>query len=168
MPKQSPKGPQWRERRQHSINANQNHVDRPCDAQETCSKLAVEDSGRLWRFSHVHSELWFWLLRRALMELQKKEDKPLYPCYIMERIVLETVFFCLVFFRTTCRLSFIFGLHLFVGGMQCYCAVLEYTEKVRGRQTMKIHSFLYCICKQDVGPHHSDQRRFECAYSTSS
>jgi len=93
----------------------------------------------------------------------KKAGKPLYPRYIKERIVLETVFFCLVFLPPTCRHTFIFGLHLFVCSMQCYCAVLDYASKSK-RETDKENSFNFVLrlcSKQDAGPHHLDPRRFE-------
>lgn len=135
--KGSPNSPQWRERRQHPITANQ----KPWPPVRR-SKLAEADSGRLWRFSS------FWVMLLALGEsfdrVTKKAGKPLYPRYIKERIVLETVFFCLVFLQPTCRHTFIFGLHLFVGSMQCYCSVLDYARKSK-RETDKENSFNFVL-----------------------
>lgn len=84
-------------------------------------------------------------LGKSFDRVTKKAGKPLYPRYIKERIVLETVFFYLVFLQPTCRHTFIFGLHLFVGSMQCYCAVLDYARKSK-RETDKENSFIqFCI-----------------------
>ncbi len=49
-------------------------LDRLWDLHKTCIKLAEADSGCLWRLIYIHSE--FWLLRKALIELQKRLANP--------------------------------------------------------------------------------------------
>lgn len=83
-------------------------------------------------------------LEESSDRVTRKAGKPLYPRYTKERIVLETVFLCLVFFQPTCRRSFIFGLHLFVGSMQCDCAVLDYARKSK-RETDNENSFNFVL-----------------------
>lgn len=169
--KGSPNSQQWLKRRQHPIN-----LDRPWDAHKTCRKLAEADSGRLWRFSYVHSELCFWLLRKALIELQERQANPYTRATLRRGLFWRLYSYVWSSFNQHAgilsSLGYIFLL------VACNVTVLFSTklERVRGRQTMRFHSILYCISeyfcsKQDADPHHLDQRRIKVLFdlhSTSS